>query len=66
MITSDTQVEKIMEQHPEVVSYFIQKGVSPISCAGAFPATLGMLLTIKKVEDVDGFIKGLNDFIGSE
>jgi Domain of unknown function (DUF1858). len=63
MITSDTQVEKIMEYYPQAVSYFIQNGVSPISCAGAFPTTLGKLLAIKKVEDTDGFIKGLNDFI---
>ena len=63
MITADTQVEKIMEQYPQMVSYFIQNGVSPISCAGAFPTTIGKLLAIKKVQDIDGFIKGLNDFI---
>ena len=63
MITSDMQVEKLMEQYPRAVSYFIQNGVSPISCAGAFPTTLGKLLEMKKVQDIDGFIEGLNDFI---
>ena len=63
LITSDMQVEKLMEQYPQAVSYFIQNGVSPISCAGAFPTTLGKLLEMKKVQDIDGFIEGLNDFI---
>jgi len=62
-ITKDTQVEEIIREHPEAVSYFIQMGVSPISCSGAFPATLGTLLEIKRVDDADGFIRGLNEFL---
>jgi len=62
-ITRDTQVEEIVEKYPESVQYFIEMGVSPISCAGAFPTTLGALLEIKKVSDADGFIRGLNDFL---
>ena len=62
-ITAETQVEDIIEQYPEAVSYFIQNGINCISCVGPFPTTLGKLLTMKKVEDIDGFIKGLNEFI---
>jgi hypothetical protein len=62
MITRDTQVEDIVEI-PGIVSYFIQNGVSPITCSGAFPQTLGRLLEIKKVPDPDAFIDGLNGFL---
>ena len=62
MITRDTQVEEIVEI-PGIITYFIERGVSPISCSDAFPNTLGKLLSLKKVSDPDLFIKGLNDFI---
>jgi len=62
MITRDTQVEDIMDI-PGIIGYFIQNGVSPITCSGAFPQTLGRLLEIKKVADPDAFIDGLNAFI---
>jgi len=62
-ITKDTLVEDIIKEYPDVISYFIQKGVSPISCSGPFPASLGTLLDIKNVDNVDGFIKELNEFI---
>jgi len=62
MITQDTQVEEIVKI-PGVVGYFIQNGVSPVTCSGAFPQTLGRLLEIKKVADPDAFIDGLNRFL---
>jgi hypothetical protein len=62
MVTRDTQVEDMMDI-PGIVGYFIQNGVSPITCSGAFPQTLGRLLEIKKVADPDAFIDGLNAFI---
>lgn len=65
-ITADIQVEELMDQYPETVTYFIMNKVSPISCAGAYPKTLGEMLASKKVEDIDGFIKGLNDFMADK
>ncbi|HIH78304.1 MAG TPA: hypothetical protein HA341_05210 [Halobacteria archaeon] len=62
-ITKDTLVEDLIKEYPDVVSYFIQRGVNPVSCSGPFPYSLGTLLDIKKVEDIDGFVEGLNDFI---
>lgn len=61
-ITKDTQVEEIMKIKG-VVSYFIEHGVSPISCSGAFPQSLGKLLSLKKVADPDAFIEGLNAYV---
>jgi hypothetical protein len=62
MITLNTQVEDIVKI-PGIVSYFIHHGVSPITCSGAFPQTIGRLLEIKKVADPQAFIDGLNAFI---
>jgi hypothetical protein len=62
IITSETQVEEVMKLSG-VISYFIKNGVSPISCAGAFPQSLGKLLEIKKVAEPEKFIAGLNAFV---
>ena len=62
-VTRETLVEELVEQYSEVIHYFIQNGVSPIFCAGAFPSDLGRLLEIKKVPNPDSFIKGLNHFL---
>jgi hypothetical protein len=62
MVTKDTQVEEIIKIGG-VIPYFIQHGVSPISCSGAFSQTLGKLLKIKKIPDPDAFIDGLNVYI---
>jgi hypothetical protein len=62
MISRDTQVEDIVKI-PGTVTYFIQEGVSPITCSGAYPQTLGRLLEIKNVPDPDAFIDGLNAFL---
>ncbi len=64
-ITEDTQVEEIMKIKG-VISYFIEHGVSPISCSGAFPQSLGKLLSIKKVADPDAFIEGLNAYVAAQ
>lgn len=64
MITRETQVEDLMK-NPGVISWFIQHGISPFSCYGAFPDTVGRLLEIKRVPDVDAFLQELSDFLGS-
>lgn len=63
LITGDMQVETIMEKYPQTVTYFIMNKVSPISCAGAYPKTLEEMLTLKKVENIQEFIQGLNKFL---
>jgi hypothetical protein len=63
MITRDTQVEEIVKI-PGIISYFIKHGVSPITCDGAFPQSIGRLLEIKKVPDPGSFINGLNVYLG--
>ena len=65
MITKDTPVEEIMQKY-DVLTYFLENGVSPFSCAGAFPQHLGKLIKIKKVKDPDAFIAGLNAWIDEQ
>lgn len=62
MITRETQVEELLKV-PGVVSWFIQHGVSPFSCYGAFPDTVGRLLELKRVPDIEAFIRELNGFL---
>jgi len=62
MITKDTSIEEIIQKY-DVLTYFLENGVSPFSCAGAFPQNLGKLLEIKKVKNPDAFIAGLNALI---
>ena len=44
--------------------YSLKKNIfiSPFSCAVAYRSTLGEMLRAQKVEDIDGFIAGLNEF----
>jgi hypothetical protein len=62
MITRDTQVEDLLTSQG-VIPWFIEHGVSPFSCFGAFPHSLGRLLELKGVEDVEAFIAELNAFL---
>ncbi|KLU60650.1 hypothetical protein CEB3_c30330 [Peptococcaceae bacterium CEB3] len=63
MINRDSPVEEIMEI-PGVMMFFIENGISPFSCAGSFPGSLGKLLELKRVspEKQEAFIKALNEF----
>jgi len=58
MIDKDTLLEDIVKI-PGVIEYFIEAGISPVSCSGAFPMTVGRLLEMKKVANVDAFLEGL-------
>ena len=60
MITRDSQIEDLL-QVPGTVAWFVEHGLSPFSCAGAFPGTLGRLLELKGVQDADAFIKALDE-----
>jgi hypothetical protein len=63
LITANTQVEELMDLYPETITYFIINKVSLISCAGAYPTTLGEMMSAKKVKNIAEFIDGLNDLV---
>jgi len=63
MITLETNVEDIVKDYPQAITYGILNGVSLVYCVGAFPTTLGDLLRIKKIADPKVFVDGLNQYI---
>jgi hypothetical protein len=66
MVTLETKVEELVNTYPEAIGYGIENGVSLVFCVGAFPATLGELLRIKKVADPKAFVDGLNEYLRRE
>jgi hypothetical protein len=58
-VTKDTLGEEILKL-PGVVTYFIMNGVTPFTCSGEYPCSLGKLLETRNLPDPDGFIAGLN------
>ena len=65
MVTRETQVEELMKM-PGAIAWCVLHGVSLFSCAGAFPGTVGRLLELKLVKDIDGFLRDLNDGVGQD
>jgi len=63
LITLKSMVEDIVSSYPQAIGYGIENGVSFISCAGSFPATLGDLLRVKGVSDPEAFVRGLNIYL---
>lgn len=66
MITPDMPLEDILDRHPQAITYFVLEGVSPLCCAEVPPESLANFLKRKKRNNVEDFIKGLNDFITQE
>ncbi len=64
MITADMLLEDILNRHPRIITYFVLEGVSPMCCAGVPAESLTVFLKRKNVESVEGFVQGLNEFIG--
>jgi hypothetical protein len=64
-ITLDTPVEDLVSQYPKAVAYGVEQGVSFVFCVGAYPASLGDLLRLKKVADPERFVQGLNEFLAA-
>lgn len=63
LITLETPVEDIVSRYPQAIEYGIMNRVSFVYCVGSFPMTLGDLLKIRKVEDPQGFVDGLNEYL---
>jgi len=59
-ITADTPVDEVLDL-PGAMTYCIRNGISPFSCAGDYPGSIGELLRRKNAPDPEGFIAGLNE-----
>ena len=62
MIDRATELSGLLGR-PGVVSWFIRNGVSPFTCCGTIPGTLGLLLETKHVPNENAFIQRLNDYL---
>ena len=62
MLTRDTQIEDLLAT-PGVVTWFVTRRISPFSCAGAYPGTVGQLLEAQRVEDPEAVIRELDAFL---
>lgn len=58
-VTKDTPVVEVLRL-PGAVSYCVLHGVTVFSCSGEYPCTMGRLLELRKVQDPDAFLSGLN------
>jgi phosphoribosylamine-glycine ligase len=66
-ITAESRVEEIVEQYPKAVGWLVGKGVVCMVCGEPFWGTLGELMEKKRIEDPEGVIIELNEFLsGSE
>lgn len=59
-VTMDTPAEEVLNL-PGAMTYCVKNGVSPFSCAGDYPGSIGELLARRNVKDPAGFIAGLNE-----
>lgn len=61
-ITKDTMVEDVYKV-PGILEYCLQNRVTIFTCSGAYPRSFGDLLAIKKVENPEAFLDGLNAYL---
>ncbi|QAT50631.1 hypothetical protein EQM14_13160 [Caproiciproducens sp. NJN-50] len=61
-ITKDTMVEDVYRV-PGILEYCLQNRVTVFTCSGAYPRSFGELLAIKKVENPEAFLDGLNAYL---
>lgn len=59
-VTMDTPAEEVLNL-PGAMTYCVKNGVSPFSCAGEYPGSIGELLRRRNVKNPEGFIAGLNE-----
>ncbi len=62
-ITPDMDVEDIVREFPQTVSYLMEKDIICIKCGAPVWGSLKDLLLSKGIEDIDGFVSQLNSFL---
>jgi len=64
-ITAETRVEDIVEKYPRAVGWLVGKHVVCVVCGEPFWGSLGELMEKKMIEDPEGLIAELNEFLES-
>jgi len=65
-ITPDTPVEDIVEKHPRAVGWLVQRGVVCTACGEPLWGTLAELMAKKGIENPEGLLRELTEFLGGE
>jgi len=66
LITADMSLEEILNRYPQAITFFVMEGVSPLCCAEVPPESLAAFLKRKKIDDVENFLKRLNDSLNDK
>ena len=64
MVKPTDLVEQLVEQHPEIISFLLEREIVCIKCGEAFWGSLGDLIA-NKGKDVDAVLEELNDYLTS-
>ena len=62
-ITTDSNVEEIVEKHPKAVGWLVQHGIICVVCGEPFWGTLGNLMEKKNIKNPEKLLRDLNKFI---
>ena len=63
MITKNIYIEELVEKYPQTVTFLMRRGIVCIQCGEPVWGTLEEQARNKHIEDIDGLVKDLNDFI---
>ncbi|HDH57101.1 MAG TPA: DUF1858 domain-containing protein [Bacteroidetes bacterium] len=61
MITKDTYIEELVQDHPETVAVLMKHGIICIQCGEPVWGTLGEALDRAGIEDKQGILADLNE-----
>lgn len=65
-ITLQTQVEDLVQAHPKAAGYLAEHHVVCIVCGEPYWGTLGELMAQKGVQDPEGLLEGLRDYLQAQ
>ncbi|GAB4436244.1 MAG: hypothetical protein Kow00120_03260 [Anaerolineae bacterium] len=63
MIDLDTQVEALVEEHPDAIGFLMERGIVCLVCGEAFWGTLGELMAQKRIADPEEVLADLEAFL---
>lgn len=65
-ITKDTVIEELIEEIPDSSTFFLRFGIRCFTCSGALWGTIEDVLRDKDVEDIEGTVSDLKEYLVSK
>jgi len=65
-VTLDMEVEDIVREYPQLISYLMDRNIICIRCGAPVWGSLRELLESKGIEDVENFVEQMNLFLEKE